>query len=93
MGSRVNNLNIDVNSPTYTPERLFETVRKSLGVKSLYKAALVLDIDHGQLSRVINRKDPLTSTLLMRVMDVTQWHISVVRELAGIPFNPLPPQE
>lgn len=78
---------IDLKSPIYTPNRLFDKAAELLQVKNDATLALVLECDQALLCRIRRRKSPLSAWLMIQIMDRTGWHIKYVRELAGIPYD------
>jgi hypothetical protein len=78
---------IDLQSPTYTPRRLLNEVMWVVHADNRNQMACLLELDNGLVSRIWNRQAPLSSHVLMRIMDCLGWGAQYVRELAGMPFD------
>lgn len=78
---------IDLQSPSYTPERLLGEVMWVARVESRNKLAHALEVDGGLISRIWNKVSPLTDGLMVQIMDRTGWSLKYMRELAGIPYD------
>lgn len=78
---------IDLASPDYTPVRLINETAALLRAKSDFHLARILEMDCGQLSRIRNRKAPVSDRFMIDIADRTGWHIEHIRQLAGIPFD------
>lgn len=77
----------DLKSPTYTPNRLLNKAAEFFGVETDAELARVLEFHQAILTRTRNRKAPVNSFLMVRIMDRTNWTIQYVRELAGMPYD------
>jgi hypothetical protein len=73
--------------PDYAPVRLINHAAHLLRAQNDNQLAELLEYDHGQLSRVRHRKDVVSATLIVAILDRTDLTIGQVRELAGIPFD------
>lgn len=78
---------IDLTAPTYTPNRLLNAVIECVGVKNDYQLSILLTFSTAQISRIRNKKDPVSPLLMILIMDHTGWHITRLRELMGVPFG------
>jgi hypothetical protein len=78
---------IDLSSPAYTPRKLLEEVMWVLHAPRCAQLAPALDLDTGLISRIWNRKAPLTYGVFVQIMDRTGWGIAYVRQLAGMPYT------
>jgi hypothetical protein len=78
---------IDLTSPTYTPNRLLNKVMECLDVENASQLAHLLECDPAIITRVSHRQRPISPGLMVQIMDRTGWHIQTVRELAGMPFD------
>lgn len=76
-----------LNAATYTPGRLIDAASRALGVANDLQLSKALLIDKGQISRMRSRKTPISSGMLISVMDRTGWSLTKLRELAGVPFG------
>lgn len=74
-----------LDEPTYCPNRLLNDVAYFLKVDSMEALARKLNRDGGQLSRVRRRKEILTPSLILDILDATGWTLVYVRERAGLP--------
>jgi hypothetical protein len=80
-------LDIDLQSPSYTPERLFDEFAYVARAANRTQIAQALEVHRAMMTRILGRRDALTEGLMVRIMDRTGWSIAYVRELAGIPFD------
>lgn len=78
---------IDLNSPSYMPNRLLNAALEETGCTSDYQLSAILEFSQAQLSRVRNLKEPVSDKLMVRIMDITNWHVTKVRALAGTPYD------
>ena len=76
-----------VDNPTYTPNRLLDHVMEALGVTNDSQLGLVLDFQTAQLCRVRSRKEMVSATLIVSILDCTNFSIKDVRRLAGLPMS------
>jgi hypothetical protein len=82
---------IDLQAPTYTPNRLFGKVAECLGADTDADLARALNCAQAQISRMRQRKDPISYRMMVLIMDRTEWTIRKVRELAGLPAGDAKP--
>lgn len=78
---------IDLTASSYTPNRLLNKAMECLGVDNAHQLAHLLECDPAVLTRISQRKQSVTSGLMVQIMDRTGWHIQHVRALAGMPFD------
>lgn len=78
---------IDMRIPTYSPARLINAVADFLGAKCDSHLAELLGFDPTQIGRVRHRATPITSGIIVAILDRTGWPITKVRELMGVPFG------
>lgn len=75
-----------IDDPEYTPNRLMNHVRDTLGLKSNFAVARTLNIDDACLSRIIHRHQYVTNKVLIAILDaIPEMTIAEVRKLAGQP--------
>ena len=75
-----------IDDPEYTPNRLMNHVRDTLGLKSNFAVARTLNIDEACLSRIIHRHQYVTNKVLIAILDaIPEMTIAEVRKLAGQP--------
>jgi hypothetical protein len=78
---------IDLQSPSYTPERLLGEVMFVARAKNRNKLAHALEVDPGLISRIWNKLAPVSDYVFMQIADRTGWSVQYMRELAGIPYD------
>ena len=76
---------INVNNPEYTPIRLLNYVSDRLGVSNQKGLCIALDVDDATISKVFNRKQPISKNLMIAILDnIPEMSIAQLRELAGM---------
>jgi hypothetical protein len=78
---------IDLHAPSYTPGRLLNHTAAHLRCPCDAQLAHALELNNAILTRVRKRQNPVSDTLIVRIMDRTGWSIQYVRELMGVPFE------
>lgn len=83
----MHNEKIDLHDPSYTPGKLLDAAARKLGVPNDSQLAIALGIGQAAICRTRKRTLVVSDTLMVRILDRTDWTIRQVRELAGIPFD------
>lgn len=74
-----------LDDPQYTPNRLMNYVYDRLGAKNQTGLCSMLGVPDSIISKVINRKQPMSAQLMIAILDsIPEMTIAQVRELAGI---------
>lgn len=70
-------------SPSYSPARLLDTLSKNLRLSNDAALARALETGAPVLSKIRNRKSPVTGAMLIRMHEVCGLEIAALRELIG----------
>jgi hypothetical protein len=77
----------DLSDPSYTPNRLLDRTAEMLHIETDARLALVLECDASLICHIRARRYAISAWLMVQIMDRTGWHITYVRELAGLPYD------
>lgn len=80
-----NYLGVNLESPTYTPNKLLNAVMARLGMKFDIELCTMMDVEGASISRMRNRKTAISPFVLVRLCDVSGLTVKEARALAGIP--------
>src|SRR5690349_21830015 len=73
-----------LNTPTYDPNSLLDTLIEKLNVKNDAALSRALEVAPPVLSKIRHRRLPIGAALLVRMHDVTDLSLKDLRQLAGI---------
>jgi hypothetical protein len=78
-----------LNEPGYNPENLLDILIEGLKVKNDAGLARKLHIDYPIISKIRNRRRPITAEVLIRMHDVSELPISSLRHMMGLAPKPV----
>lgn len=67
----------------YTPNKLFDEIRREFKLKSYADLGDFLKLDHSSISNLKNHKSDFTPRTLLRVHEATGWAVAYIRDLLG----------
>ncbi len=70
--------------PKYTPEKLLDAIIKSRRLKNDAELARFLDLTPPHISKIRNRKMPITGLVLIDMLDTAGYSLGGLRKLAGM---------
>lgn len=68
---------------TYTPNKLFDQMKKEFNLWNYAHIADFLEMDHSNISNIKNHKCEFTARTLLRVHEATGWSVAYIRDLLG----------
>lgn len=78
---------LDLQDPAYTPNRLLDRVAEHCNARNDAALSYLLECNHGALTHIRQRHTAIGPWLMVKIMDVTGWHVQTVRELMGMPYD------
>lgn len=78
----------NIDDISYTPNRLLNHVRDTLGLKSNWALARHLRVDDAAISRVSNKHQYVTNKIIIAILDaMPEMTLSELRKMAGQPVG------
>lgn len=78
----------NIEDKDYTPNRLLNHVRDTLGLKSNFALARHLRVDDAAISRVSNKHQYVTNKIIIAILDaMPDMTLSELRKMAGQPIG------
>lgn len=75
----------DLNNPNYQPGNLLDLVQDELDLKNDRALSFALDITPGPISKIRNKKIPISPDMLIVLSEAVDLSIGQLRHIAGLP--------